>query len=148
MEKARPDLTRLTNDYSGFDINKSTQNVSALILANPDLKLIIASNGPDGQAAAAALKQAGKAGQIALIAFDAVPPEVDALREGTISALIAQAPGTIGSESVKALVDYLHANPQGGAVAPAGDMEISSGLLTKDNIDDPANAVYVYKTGC
>jgi len=148
VAKARPDLKQLPNDYSGFDVNKSTSNVNALILANPDLKLIIASNGPDGQAAAAAVKQSGKAGKIALIAFDAVPAEVDALKDGTISALIAQAPGTLGQEQIKALVDYLNANPTGGAVATAGKQEVSSGLLTKDNLDDPANAVYIYKAGC
>lgn len=144
----RPDLTRLPDEYSGFDINKATTDVSSLILANPDLKLIIASNGPDGQAAAAALKQSGKTGQIALIAFDAVPAEVDALRDGTITALIAQAPGTLGSDQIKALVDYLDAHPDGGAVEPAGSQEVSSGLLTKDNVDDPANAAFIYQTGC
>lgn len=148
MEEARPDLKRLPNDYSGFDINKSTSNVNALILANPDLKLIIASNGPDGQAAAAAVKQSGKVEQIALIAFDATPPEVDALRAGTISALISQPARAIGSESIKALVAYLNANPGSGPVQPAGVQEISSGLLTKDNVDDPANAIYVYKATC
>lgn len=148
LAKARPDLTRLPNDYSGFDINKSTSNVNALILANPDLKVIIASNGPDGQAAAAALQQSGKVGKIALVAFDAVPAEVDALRAGTITALIAQAPGTLGAEQVKALVDYLDAHPDRGPVTPAGHQEVPSGLLTAKNIDDPANAPYIYKTGC
>lgn len=148
MEAARPDLKRLPNDYSGFDINKSTSNVNSLILANPDLKLIIASNGPDGQAAAAAVKQSNKVGEIAVIAFDATPPEVDALRAGTIQALIAQAPGQIGSEAIKTLVEYLDAHPDGGPVSPGGKQEISSGLLTKDNIDDPANAGYIYKAGC
>jgi ribose transport system substrate-binding protein len=138
----------LATEYSGFDINKATTDVNSLILAHSDLKLMIAADGPDGQAAAAALKQSGKAGQIALIAFDAVPAEVAALKDGTISALIAQAPGKIGSESIKALVDYITANPSGGAVAVDGEETIESGLLTKANVDDPANADYVYKAQC
>ncbi|MFG0221372.1 substrate-binding domain-containing protein, partial [Streptococcus suis] len=76
-------------------------------LAHPDLKLIIAADGPDGLGAAAAISQAGKAGQIALVAFDAVPGEVDALKAGTITALIAQNPTDIGAKSIDALVDYL-----------------------------------------
>lgn len=148
LAEARPDLERLPDDYSGFDINKSTSNVSSLILANPDLKVIIASNGPDGQAAAAALKQSGKVGEIALIAFDAVPAEVDALRDGTITVLIAQAPGILGSEQIKALVEYLDAHPERGPVEPSGSVEIPSGLLTADNIDDPESEPYIYKTSC
>lgn len=148
MQAARPDLTVLPNDYSGFDINKTTQNVASLIIANPDLKLIIAASGPDGVGAAAALEQSGKAGEITLIAFDAIPPEVDALRAGTISALIAQDPFEIGVRSIDALVDYLEAHPERGPVEPDGVETIPSFVLTADNIDDPANQKYLYRTEC
>jgi ribose transport system substrate-binding protein len=144
----RSDLTMLPIVYSGFDINKATADVSALIIANPELKLIIAATGPDGVGAAAAVEQAGKAGEITLIAFDAVPPEVEALRAGTITALIAQNPFEIGSASVDAIVDYLEANPDGGPVEPSGSVGIENVLLTADNVDDPENADYLYKTEC
>lgn len=148
MQQLRPDLTVLPNDYSGFDINKSTQNVASLIIANPDLKLIIAAAGPDGVGAAAAIEQAGKAGEITLIAFDAIPPEVDALRAGTISALIAQDPYSIGTRSIDALVEYLEAHPDGGAVEPDGVETIPSFVLTPENVDDPESEKYLYKTAC
>lgn len=148
VQAMRPDLTPLPVDYSGFDINKATTNVASMIIANPDLKLIIAATGPDGVGAAAAIQQAGKAGEIALIAFDAVPPEVEALRAGTISALIAQDPFSIGTSSVDSIVDYLKANPDGGPVEPNGSKTIDSVLITQDTVDDPANANYLYKTEC
>jgi ribose transport system substrate-binding protein len=148
VQEMRPDLTPLPPDYSGFDINKATTDASAIILANPDLKLIIAGTGPDGQGAAAAIQQAGKKGQITLIAFDAVPPEVDALRAGVITALIAQDPYNIGTSSVQAIVDYLTAHPDGGPVQPAGQEAIPNQLLTADNIDDPKNVNYLYRAEC
>jgi ribose transport system substrate-binding protein len=148
VQKMRPDLEPLPNDYSGFDINKATTNVASLIIAHPDLKLIIAADGPDGVGAAAAIKQADKVGDITLIAFDAVPPEVDALRAGTITALIAQDPVSIGATSVDEIVKYLKDNPDGGAVKPSGSITIPSFLLTAKNIDDPANEKYLYKTEC
>jgi ribose transport system substrate-binding protein len=147
VAKARPGLTKLPNDYSGFDINKATTTVSSLILAHPDLTLIIAADGPDGQGAAAALKHAGKAGKITLVAFDAVPPEVAALKDGTITYLIAQSPFQIGRAQVDALVDYLKGGHK-GAVSPSGKQAIANKLLTKDTIDMPQNADYVYKTSC
>lgn len=148
VQEMRPDLTPLPTDYSGFDINKATTSVSAMILANPDLKLIIAADGPDGVGAAAAIQQAGKVGEITLIAFDAVPPEVDALRAGTISALIAQDPFTIGSSMVDSLVDYLKAHPDGGPVEGIAPKTVPNFLLTAENVDDPDNANYLYKTEC
>ena len=148
MQSARSDLKVLPTEYSGFDVNKATTDVSALILAHPDLKLIIAADGPDGLAAASAIKQAGKSGKIALIAFDAIPGEVDALKAGTVSALIAQNPTKIGQDSIKALVDYLQAHPGGGAVAQAGIEEVDNYVLTAKNVDDPASQPYLYKSGC
>ena len=148
VKELRPDLVPLPDSFSGFDINKATTDVASMIIANPDLKLIIAATGPDGVGAAAAIEQAGKSGQITLIAFDAVPPEVDALKAGTITALIAQNPYAIGTETIDALVDYLKANPDGGPVPFADPKTIPSFVLTADNVDDPANAQYLYKTEC
>lgn len=148
VQKMRPDLTPLPIDYSGFDINKATTNVASMIIANPDLKLIIAATGPDGVGAAAAIAQAGKAGDIALIAFDAVPSEVEALRDGVITALIAQDPFQIGAVSVDKIVEYLAENPDGGPIRPNGTETIPSVLLTIDNVDDPANENYLYRTEC
>jgi ribose transport system substrate-binding protein len=148
MEEARPDLEALPTEYSGFDVNKATTTVSSLLLAHADLKLIIAADGPDGLGAAAAIKQAGKAGDVALIAFDAVPGEVDALRDGTISALIAQNPTEIGARSIEALVDYLTENTEKAAVSPSDAEEIENSVLTAENVDDPASEQYLYKAEC
>lgn len=148
VTKAHPELAALPTEYSGFDVNKATTTVSALILAHPDLKLIIAADGPDGLGAAAAISQAGKAGQIALVAFDAVPGEVDALKAGTITALIAQNPTDIGAKSIDVLVDYLEAHPDGGAVSPDGTVAVPNKVLTKDTVGSPENAGFLYKASC
>jgi ribose transport system substrate-binding protein len=148
VQTARPDLDRLPNDYSGFDINKETQNVSSLLLAHPDLKLIIAADGPDAAGAAAAITQAGKAGKVTLVAFDAIPPEVQALKQGVISYLIAQSPATIGRLAISTLVSYLKAHLTGGPVKNAGKIAVPNQLLTKATVDSPKNAAYIYKTGC
>jgi ribose transport system substrate-binding protein len=148
--KARnPDLVWLPDQLDNFDVTKGTQLIGGLILAHPDLRVIIASAGPEGQAAAAAVKQAGKAGEIVVIGFDAVPAEIDALRDGTISFLGAQGPGEVAAAQVRALVEYIKANPDGGAVTPTHDVEyLPLGLLTKDNVDDPSMVNYIYSSKC
>lgn len=148
VESGRPDLKVLPTEYSGFDINKTTTDLGAIILANPDLKLVIAADGPDAQGAAAAIKAAGKAGQITLVGFDAIPTEVAALQQGIITDLIAQSPGAIGKDSIDALVSYLKVHPHGGTIAYAGSQTIPNQLLTKATLSSPANADYIYKASC
>ncbi|WP_306209213.1 sugar ABC transporter substrate-binding protein [Actinoplanes sp. RD1] len=149
ITKSRPGLTALPAQYTNFDVTKATSTVSSLLIAHPDLKVIVAADGPDGQATAAAVKQAGKSGKVAVIALDAVPAEVDALKAGTITALVAQAPAKIGQQQVKVLVDYLQKNPGGGQISASSDLVgVPQKLLTKDNVDDPALGDWVYKSRC
>ena len=148
LKEARPGLTEIEPIFSTFNINKATSGVMAALIANPDLKLIIASNGPDGVGAAAAIKAAGMVGKVELIAFDAVPPEVQALKEGVITALIAQSPAQIGAESVEAMVKYLRSGASGPVPATDQFIGIPQRLLTTENIDNPANAHYIYQPVC
>lgn len=145
---ARPGLTEVERIYSTFDINKATSGVAAALIANPDLRVIIASNGPDGVGAAAAVKAAGLAGQVTIIAFDAVPPQVEALREGTITALIAQPAAEIGAASVEALVDYLRGGHSGPVPVSSEVQGLPQHLLTQANIDSPEAARLVYRPSC
>lgn len=149
VKDARPDLEPLPTEYTFFDVNKATSYVSSVILAHPDLQLIVAASGPEGQGAAAALQQSGKAGEIALIALDATPPEVDALKAGVISALLAQSPSRIGAAQVETLVDYITGAEAGEPVeASSEEVSIPQRLLTADNVDDPDNADWIYKASC
>jgi|EndMetStandDraft_5_1072996.scaffolds.fasta_scaffold123523_2 ribose transport system substrate-binding protein len=149
LKVSNPKLEWLPELLDNFDVTKGTQLISGTILANPDLKVIIASSGPGGQAAAAAVKQAGLSGQIVVIGFDAVPAEVDALRDGTITFLGAQGPGEVAAAQVRALVDYIKANPEAGPVTPTHETEyLPLGLLTKDNVNDPSMVNYIYSSKC
>jgi ribose transport system substrate-binding protein len=149
ITSAHPGLKMLPTIYSGFDINKATSSVSSLLIANPDLKVIVAADGPDGQAAAAAAQQAGKSGKVTVIALDATPAEVAALKAGTITGLVAQSPLQIGEQQVKALVDYIRAHPSGGAVTVStSSIGVAQHLLTKSNVNDPASSAWIYKASC
>ena len=147
--KTNTSLKKLEPAYSFFDSAKATSAVSAMIVANPDLKVIIAGTGPDGQGAAAAVKAAGLSGKITVIALDATPAEVAALKDGTITALVAQAPARIGAEQVKALVSYLRGTTSKKAItASSKKIGVPQKVLTKANVSLAANADWVYKASC
>jgi ribose transport system substrate-binding protein len=134
--------------YTDFDPNKTQTQVNSAVLAHKDLKLVVASTGPEGQGAAAALKASGRT-DVKIIAFDAVPAEVQALKDGTITALGAQPAEAVGRAQVAHLADYLKKNEGStAAVAPLSLDPLPMGLLTKENLSDPAMAGYIYKATC
>jgi ribose transport system substrate-binding protein len=150
LKKQRPGLTMLPVQYDNFDPVKAQTILAGDILAHPDLTLIIASTGPEGQGAAAAVAQAGKKGKIKILAFDAVPAELTALKNGTISALAAQPAIEEGTTQVDAVVKYLRAHPAGGPV-PTGiapNKVLSLGVITPANVNSPAVAGYEYSATC
>jgi len=127
----------LGTKYAEDSDTKAAQVTSALLKGNPDLAGIFAGNDFTGAGAAVGLKQSG-ASDVALVAFDTSPVQVQALRDGDIDALIAQDPfsiGKIGTETSMAVVD-------GEEVEP----EVSTPLkiVTQDNVDDPAVEQFLY----
>lgn len=149
IESAHPGLKMLPTQYTEYDITTATQDTSSLLLANPNLKVIVAADGPDGQGVAAAVEAAHKQGSVTVIALDATPAEVAALKAGAITALVAQSPIQIGEDQVKALVDYVKAHPKGGAVpANVATVSVPQHLLTKSNIDSPTDSSWVYESSC
>ncbi|MEU6192255.1 substrate-binding domain-containing protein [Streptomyces sp. NPDC047061] len=146
VKKANPDLTVLPTRYTNYDIDRATSSVSALLAAHPDLKVIVAADGPDGTATAAAVKQAGKAGKVAVIALDATPTEVLALNAGTITALVAQSPLQIGEQQVREVVNYLRQGQDGAVPASSAKTTVPQKLLTKDSVDESAD--WIYKSSC
>ncbi len=148
LAAANPKLTSLPTIYSGFDVNKATSAVASLLISHPDLKLIVAADGPDGQAAAAAVQQAGKAGKVTVVALDATPAEVAALKSGTITALVAQSPREIGANQVKALVDYLRSGRSGRVPVLKQFIGVPQMLLTRANVNAATSRPYLYTGSC
>jgi ribose transport system substrate-binding protein len=87
-------------------------------------------------------------GKVTLIAFDAVPAEVDALRDGNATALIARDPYTLGATSIETLVDYLKAPPQRRRGHGRRSGDDPEHLLIATNVDDPANKNHLYQAKC
>jgi len=78
-----------------------------------------------------ALRQAGLAGKITLVGFDASKPLVDALRSGEIAALVVQNPEMMGRRGVEQAVKKLRGEPTSESV------DTGAVLVTKANMDSP-----------
>jgi ribose transport system substrate-binding protein len=125
--------------YSHNDPATAAQLVTAALQKDPDIVGIFATNLFAAEGTATGVKQAGKGDQITIVGFDAGPNQVKALKDGTVQALVAQQPGTIGTDGLDQAIAAL----DGGTITP----KIQTGftVITADNVD---TSDAVYKSSC
>jgi ABC-type sugar transport system substrate-binding protein len=97
--------------------------------SNPDLAgIYVTAGGPFG--AAAAVEDAGKAGEIKIICYDFVDETMEYVKKGVIYGTVGQDPYAQGHDPVIRLFNYL----VGGVVPPAGLLYTRADVVTKDNM--------------
>jgi ribose transport system substrate-binding protein len=138
--KSYPSIKYLGTQFDNDDQTKASQITSALITAHPDLNGIFAMNVVSGDGATAAVKQAGKSGSVKLVEFDAEPIQVQALKAGTIDALVAQDPYGIGFKAVNLAYQYVNGK-KAGIKKHYGTGEA---IITRDNVDSAAIKKFLY----
>jgi ribose transport system substrate-binding protein len=138
--KKYPKVKYLGIQYCNDDQTKASNETSALLTAHPNLKGIFAMNVVSGNGVTAAVKSAGKAGQVKLVEFDAGPPQVQALKEGTIAALVAQYPYGIGFQAVNLAYKYVTGH-KAGIEKHYGT---GSAIVTKANVGTAKIKKYLY----
>ncbi|WP_433872119.1 sugar ABC transporter substrate-binding protein [Saccharopolyspora sp. CA-218241] len=129
---ANPGLELVAEQSSESDYNTALQVTQDILTANPDLNGIYAANEPSVLGAAEAVRQAGKAGQVKIIGWDTSEGQIQSLREGVITGLIAQNPFKMGYFAVTAAIGEITGDP-----APPPPTDTGSMLITKENLDTP-----------
>lgn len=127
--------------YSHNDPIIAASLVTAALQKDPDIVGLFATNLFSVQGTGTGVKQAGKSGAITVVGFDAGPAQVKLLEDGTIQALIAQEPTTIGKDGVAQALAALSGKPT--------KEKIQTGftIITKDNLKGDA-AGALYKSSC
>jgi ribose transport system substrate-binding protein len=138
--KKYPNVKYLGTQYCNDDQTKATNLMSALLAGHPNLKGVFAMNVVSGNGVTAAVKATGKSGQVKLVEFDAGPPQVQALKAGTISALVAQYPYGIGQQGVDLAYQYVTGHKSG----IKKHYGTGSAIITKANVNAPAMKKYLY----
>jgi ribose transport system substrate-binding protein len=125
--------------FGADDPNTATSIVNALLTRYPNLDGIFASDTAYGAGAATAVQNAHKVGKVKVVAFDAEPDEVTALKRGLIQALIVQKAYSMGQLAVKYAYNYLTKGTR-----PPAKTTPSYVIATKQNINSPAISKYIY----
>jgi ribose transport system substrate-binding protein len=133
--------------YVGVQYDNDTASLAAQVTLaelqkDPGITAIFATNLFSAEGAATGIRQAGKSGKVKVIGFDAEPDEITALQQGTVQALIAQSPYTIGTDAVDQAVAAL----QGKTTTPKIGTKFT--IITTANLKSAASQAAIYKTSC
>lgn len=128
----------LETQFNENDANKAASQLQSVLARNPDLAGVFGANLFSAAGASNGVQQAGKAGEIRVVAFDAPQSIVDDIKSGTIDIAIAQHPAGIGYYGVMSAYAYLTGMPV--------PISIGTGFTVIDaaNVDDPETIKYIY----
>jgi ribose transport system substrate-binding protein len=137
--KKYPHIINIGTTYAGDDPTRAAAIAKALVVAHKDLAGIFAMNVVTGDGVIAGAREARVAGKLKLVEFDAEPVQIQALKSGTVAALIAQNPYKIGQLGVRLGIEYLNGNHHLKRHYPTGES-----IITKANLNNPSIKEYLY----
>ena len=119
-----------SNQHAGASTESAYQASENLLNRFPELDGIFCSNESASAGMLLALRDAGRAGTVKFVGFDASEQLVEGLEAGHIDALVLQDPIAIGDRSVRAMVAHL------GGEAVEARIDTGVHLATPHNLAD------------
>src|SRR5688572_23868881 len=135
-----PGVKVIGPDYNEDDLNKALQQTAAVIEQNPDLAGVFGSNVFSAHGAGTAVINAGLGGQVQVVAYDATTDAIEMMGRGEVTMALAQKPFDMGYLGVVfAVAD------NAGVTSLPKRLETGFAVITKDNVDDPNFARFIYQ---
>lgn len=117
----------------GFDLAKAKANAEDALSRHPEIDAMVGLFAYNPPAILQALEQAGKIGEVKVIAFDEDAQTLAGIQAGTVHGTVVQNPYEYGYQSVSLLNDLA----SGTAVLAEGDfISIPGRQIRKDNVDE------------
>lgn len=116
-----------------IDMTRAKRNVEDALAANPDIDCMVGFYSYNPPRIYEVLKEAGKLGEIAVIAFDEDPITLGGVREGTIAGTVVQQPYEWGYQGMKLMAAVLEGDT---SMIPENKLVIvPTAIIDKDNVD-------------
>ena len=126
-------------DYNENSADIAQAQTAAVLQANPDIVGMFATNLFGAVGAGNAIQNAGLQGAVEVALFDAGEENIQFLRDGVVSLVIAQKPADMGYLGVIAQIANLRGVTSMPARVPTG-----YAVINIDNVDDPDVARFIY----
>jgi ribose transport system substrate-binding protein len=122
-------------DVRGDDIDqtRAKRNVEDTLAANPDINCMVGFYSYNPPRIYEALKEAGKLGQITVIAFDEDPITLGGIKEGTIAGTVVQQPYEWGYQGMKLMAKYLEGDKSG--IPDSKLLIVPTKIIDKGNVE-------------
>ena len=121
----------VSSQSAGWETAKAYQIAAALLVEKPELKAILCANDSMALGAVAALKAAGKAGQVRVIGFDNIQAVRQLLKEGQVLATVDQHGDQLAVYGIEYALEVLK-----NKTSPA-DRETPVDLITAETLSKP-----------
>ncbi len=139
IEANWPNIEIVDDQYADGDQLRSAEATKGMLLANPEIDLIYASNEGACVGAYNGMKELGVNGQVKLVGFDSSAALKEGIRCGDISGAITQDPVSMGYMCVEAAVKLMNGEDLGTTFIDAG-----FAWYNAENMDSPEIAPCLY----
>ena len=126
MKAARMDI--VSSQSAGWETAKAYQITAAQLVEKPELKAILCANDSMALGAVAAIKAAGKAGQVRVVGFDNIQSVRQLLKDGQVLATVDQHGDQLAVYGIEYALEVLKHR-----TAPA-DRETAVDLITQETL--------------
>ncbi len=137
-----PKMNVVAIEYDDDSPTKAFTEAQLLLLKYPHMVGIFGTNTFSAEGVGRAVAATGKKGKVDVVGFDALPEEVQLLKEGVITTLIIQRPAEEGRLAVQYAYDIL--NGKSSAVPKV--VQLDNIVATTATANDPNVARYFYQT--
>jgi ribose transport system substrate-binding protein len=130
MTRGYVDLTIVSQGWGNWTNNGGLKAMEDILVANPDINLLVAENDAMGMGALKTINESGKAANITVVGFDGQKEAYELIKEGKFGATALNSPKELARLVVDAVVKYLNGEKQIEKV-----IYTPAVLITKDNVD-------------
>lgn len=134
LELAPITLAEVYLDHGEFESCK--QNVKRALQEHPELKAIVGTFGYHAPLTLEILKESGRTGEIALVAFDEDERTLAGVADGTVCGTIVQDPFLFGYESVRMLDEVASGTYLSLPVAGQVNVGVHCKIIRKENLEE------------
>ena len=122
-------------DVRGDDIDfaRAKKNVEDTLVGNPEITCMVGVYSYNPPNIYAALKDAGRLGDITVVAFDDDPITIGAVKDGSFAAMVVQQPFEWAYQGMKLMANYLKGDKSG--VPADGLIIVPTKTITADGVD-------------
>lgn len=128
--KKYPDIKILNTQFSDGDKSKALAITTDIILANPDLVGIFATNEGSAVGAARAVEERKVADKVKLVGFDSSEDEIKYINSGVMKGLVTQNPYKMGYDTIEAAAKVMKNE------AVEKRIDTGAALVTPENVNN------------